>query len=255
MPAQGVEAALAAARPDLTSAGAPFVVSWTDEVQCGVPMVKGVVVASGDLDARDVAWLADADLLIAADGGAASLVALGHRPDVVVGDLDSVDGELVERLAAAGTRVERQPSDKDASDTELALQVLLDAGATSIVLLGATGGRRPDHALANVLLLSDPTLARATVRLVHGASVARVLRGRGELVLDAAPGDVVSLLPMGGDAGGVTTTGLRWALAGATLHAGRSRGLSNEVLAAPASVQVERGVLLVVETSKLGGDE
>ena len=68
--------------------------------------------------------------------------------------------------------------------------------------------------------------------------------------LGVAKGDTVSLLPMGGDALGVTTAGLRWQLADATLRAGRSRGLSNEIVEAPASVSIDRGALLVVETAR-----
>jgi len=209
--------------------------------------MKVVVVASGDLDPRDATWLDGADLVIAADGGGRSLDLLHRRPDLLVGDLDSADAALVDRLAAAGTRVERHPVDKDASDTELALEAALAAGATEIVLLGATGGDRLDHELANVLLLVDSALAGRDVRLVRGSASARVLRG-GELIeLAGGRGSGVSLLPIGGDATGVTTSGLRWALDDADLRMGRSRGLSNEVMAAPASVRLEHGTLLVFE--------
>ena len=214
--------------------------------------MKVVVVASGDLDPRDTMLLDRADLVIAADGGASSLDRLGRRPNLLVGDLDSTDAALVERLAAAGTRVERHPIDKDASDTELAFEVALAAGATEILLLGAVGGERLDHELANVLLLADPALTGHDVRLARGSISLRVLRGGEQLALAGDPGDLVTLLPIGGDVSGVTTHGLRWALEGASLRVGRSRGLSNEVVAAPASVQMEHGTLLVVEESQRG---
>src|SRR5688572_12733305 len=114
----------------------------------GGPM-KVVVVASGRLETIDVAHLDDADLVIAADGGAESLDAFRRRPDVLVGDMDSVGAALIERLEAAGTEVERHPADKERSDTELALETAVTRGATEIVLLGAIGGNRLDHELAN----------------------------------------------------------------------------------------------------------
>ena len=78
----------------------------------------------------------------------------------------------------------------------------------------------------------------------------RVLRGGGQQQLDGADGDLVTLLPLDGDAVGVRTVGLQYALDGETLHSGRTRGLSNEVEEAPASVSLERGSLLVIETRK-----
>ena len=214
--------------------------------------MKVVVVASGELVESDTAWLDDADLVIAADGGAGSLDRLGRVPDVLVGDLDSVDPKLVTRLAAAGTTVERHPIDKDASDTELAVEMALGAGAVAVVLLGAVGGERLDHELANLLLLADPALAGHDVRVVRGATQVRAVSRGERLVLEGSPGDLVTLLPVGGDATGVTTEGLRWPLDGATLALGRSRGLSNEVVDAQASVRVTHGTLLVIETALRG---
>ena len=214
--------------------------------------MKVVVVASGELEASDAAWLDDAELVIAADGGAGSLDRLGRAPDVLVGDLDSVDARLAERLVAAGTRIHRHSSDKEASDTELAVEEALDAGAAEVVMLGAIGGARLDHELANLLGLADPALAGRQVRAVRGDTQVRGLHAGDRLALSGSPGDLVTLLPVGGDAQGITTEGLRWQLDGATLRMGRSRGLSNEVVGSPASVRITGGTLFVVETASRG---
>jgi len=211
-----------------------------------------VVVAAGDLDPTDATVLDEADLVIAADGGATTLDRIGRRPHRLVGDLDSTDPRLVERLAAAGTHVERHPADKDASDSELAIASAWAAGADEVVLLGASGGGRLDHGIANLLLLADPGLAGCEVRIVHGPTTVRVVRGGERMNLVGGVGDRVSLLPIGGDADGIRTEGLRWPLGGETLPMGRSRGLSNEVVSTPASVTLERGTLLVVETAVRG---
>jgi thiamine pyrophosphokinase len=211
--------------------------------------MRAVIVASGDVAPDDARHLAAADLVIAADAGAGALERLGHRPDILVGDLDSAEPALVERLAEAEVQVERHPADKDASDTELALTSAIQAGADEIVVLGALGGNRLDHELANVMLLTDPRLGERAVRLVHGSTTVRLARGAAPLALEGGVGDLVSLLPIGADAAGVTTEGLRWELRDATLSLGPSRGLSNEVDRRPASVSVTDGVLLVVETA------
>jgi thiamine pyrophosphokinase len=195
--------------------------------------MRVVIVASGEPAAADAAWLDRADLVIAADGGAAWIDRVNRRPDLLVGDLDSADAALVDRLGRAGTAIERHPADKEASDTELALEAARTRGASEIVLLGALGGGRLDHELANLLLLADASLADPPVRIIRGGTTVRVLRGGDRLELEDGMGDTVSL-------------------AGATLRVGRSRGLSNEVVAAPASVSLEDGssALLVVHTTR-----
>jgi thiamine pyrophosphokinase len=208
--------------------------------------MRVTVVASGDLADGDERWL-DGATVIAADAGAVTLDRLNRMPDRLVGDLDSIPDVVFARLREAGVAIEGHPADKDASDTELALEAALEAGATEVVVLGATGGRRLDHELANVLLLADPALASRDVRIVHGPSTVRALRDGAGLTLEGSAGDLVTLLPVGGDATGVSIVGVRWPLAGATLRLGRSRGLSNEIVEPPASVSLERGTLLVVE--------
>ncbi len=212
--------------------------------------MKAIVVAGGHAVAEDAAQLVGADLVIAADSGAEWLAALGIRPDIVIGDMDSADPALLERLAAAGVTMERHPIDKDASDAELAVDRAVEAGATEVVLLGAMGGERSDHALANLLLLGDPGRRGEVLTIVNGGLRVRALHGGDSLALAGGVGDLVTLLSVDGDAFGVRTHGLRYPLDGETLPLGRSRGLSNVVLHPPASVSLERGTLLVLETRK-----
>jgi thiamine pyrophosphokinase len=209
------------------------------------------VVAAGELVEGDAETIAHASLVVAADGGAHALDGLGVAPQLLVGDLDSVDPELVDRLAATGTDVERHPVDKDCSDTELAVEAARAAGADEVVLVGAIGGARLDHALSNVLLAADPAYG-GTVSVARGRSRMHALHAGDTRTLAGQPGDLVSLLAVGGDATGVTTRGLRWPLSDATLAVGRSRGLSNEITARPATVAVAGGTLLVIETPRGG---
>jgi thiamine pyrophosphokinase len=205
-----------------------------------------LVVADGDIAPEDVELVRDADLLVAADGGANWLESLGLTPHLVVGDLDSLDEATVARLTLLGARVERHPPDKDASDTELAVEAAMRAGADRVVVLGAFGGSRLDHELANVLLLADPAMG-ADVRLQHGSTLVRAINGPASLTLEAEVGAVVTLLPIGPGAVGVTTRGLRYALEDEPLTVGRSRGLSNVVIDEPATVSLTSGTLLVIE--------
>jgi thiamine pyrophosphokinase len=220
--------------------------------------MRALIVADGDppdqaaLDAAWPGWNDGLALVVAADGGAAGAVAMGMRPDVVVGDADSIDPGLLASLRSEGVAVETSPVEKDESDTELALLAALRRGATEVVLVGALGGPRLDHALANVWLLAHPGLAGRRATILEPTTRVLVLRapaGDGGPVtarLDGPIGSPISLIPMA-DVAGVTTDGLRYPLDDEPLPAGPARGLSNERVATTASVSVRRGLLLVLE--------
>jgi thiamine pyrophosphokinase len=220
--------------------------------------VRALIIADGDvpgseaLDAAWPGWSDDLGLIVAADGGAASAERLGRRPDLVVGDGDSIDPAVLEGLRAAGCAVELAPADKDETDTELALLAALRRGATDLTIVGALGGRRVDHALGNVWLLAHPALAGRRASILEPSARLTVLRapaadgGPVRASLDGAIGAILSLIPMA-DVAGVTTEGLRFELHDEPLPAGPARGLSNERVAPAASVSVRRGLLLVVE--------
>ena len=223
--------------------------------------MRAIIVADGDrptrvaLDATWPGWDAGVGLVVAADGGAAAARALGLTVDVLVGDADSIAPAESERLAAAGVAVEAALVDKDETDTELALLAALRRGATEITVLGAFGGGRLDHALANIALLAHPSLAARSIELLDGRTRVRLLvapgpdGGAATLALDGRVGDLVSLLPVDGDVEGVTTSGLRYPLVDEPLPLGPARGVSNVRLAAAARVTLRRGRLLVVEST------
>jgi thiamine pyrophosphokinase len=185
---------------------------------------------------------------LAADGGARAALALGLRPELVIGDLDSIDGATLARLRELGTPIESYPTDKDATDSELALRRALDWGAREIIMAGGLGGDRLDHGLANVLLLTAPELAGRRVVLLDNRAEATLLRAGERYAWQGRAGELVTLLPIDGDAEGVTTHGLRWALAEARLARARTRGVSNETVSGRGWVCLERGCLLLVRT-------
>lgn len=218
-------------------------------------LADGAAPTRAGLDAAWPGWDGGVGIVIAADGGARHAPALGVRLDRWVGDGDSIAASELERLAASGVVLERAARDKDESDTELALIAAVRAGATAVSIVGALGGVRVDHALANIGLLRHPALEGRPAWLYDelatrlslvsapgpaGEPVVRELAGR--------PGDLVSLLPLGPVAEGVRTEGLRFPLAGEVLVGGRTRGLSNVRTAPVARITVESGSLLVIET-------
>jgi thiamine pyrophosphokinase len=209
--------------------------------------MRAVVVAHGDVLPSDRAVIDAADYLVAADGGALALERWKLLPHLVVGDMDSLGDAGIERMARKGIAVAKFPAAKDESDLELAVAQAIAAGAKEIVLLGALGGDRLDHETANLLLLADPGYDGVQIEARRGTLRIRAIRGPGSLSVGPLEA-IVTLIPVNGDAGGVTTEGLRFALHDETLRFGRARGLSNEVDSQPATVTVRRGSLLVFET-------
>jgi thiamine pyrophosphokinase len=214
---------------------------------------RALVLADGDAPSRaalDLAWPgwdSAIDFVVAADGGARLGDALGLGLDRWVGDGDSLGVDGVEELRRRGIEVNLEPADKDATDAELALLAAIEAGAESITILGALGGPRPDHALANVALLGHPAAAGLEVMLLDPSARIRLLLGpEARIALPGRIGDLVSLIPLE-TTSGVTTAGLQYPLADEMLPFGPARGISNVRMAATAEVTIERGRLLVVE--------
>ncbi len=188
--------------------------------------------------------LAQATVLIAADGGTYHLLKLGLRPHLIIGDLDSLDPAVQAELEQAGVEIRRHPRDKDETDLELAL---LHAAAAypeqPVLIVGGFGGRL-DQALANILLLAHPGLRGRDIQLIDAKQRAWLVYD--QTTITGEPGDTVSFIPLAGDVHIRQTTGLKWQLHDEWLHFGPARGVSNVLLGTTAQVQVAEGVLLCV---------
>jgi len=207
-------------------------------------MRTAVVVAGGDPPPRDVLDdLPDEVWVVGADSGADRALELGLSLDLIVGDMDSISSGTV--AASPNAQVMAFPADKDATDLELALDTVADRDDIDrVIVLGGTGGRL-DHFLATTLILAAPRFADLAVEWLAHPGRVTVIHGHARL-----HGTVrahISLLPVGGDVTGVTTTNLRWPLTGERLPFGSSRGVSNEFTAAVATVSIESGVLIAVQ--------
>ncbi len=190
--------------------------------------------------------IAQADQIIAADSGAATALYCGCIPSIIVGDLDSLDASLQQQLKQQGSQFIQAAVEKDETDIELAIQVAIQQGATAITLLGALGGARFEHTIANILLLA--AVETVPIRIVDGPSTCWLLRGPEHSAIHGRPGDFLSLLPLTGEAAGIHTTGLYYPLLGESLRFGKPRGVSNVLTQKNAEVALEAGMLLVIHT-------
>ena len=206
-----------------------------------------LIFANGVLD--EVAWLrpylAQATAVWAADGGSRHLFRLNHLPDKVIGDMDSLETAVRDWVLAANIPFIQHPAEKDETDLELALLLAAEQDAAEIWLFGLLGGRL-DQMMANILLLSHPALRDKRVKLITPNEHAWLVRSHSEIV--GQVGDLVSLIPLAGDAQIGSTSGLAWPLQDETLAFGLARGVSNRLTATKATISVNSGLLLCIHT-------
>lgn len=214
-------------------------------------MLRIVIFANGILPNYDLAQslLKKEDYIIAADGGANHLSHMNILPNIVIGDLDSIDQESINKVKAGEIPVKRFPADKDETDLELALGHAIDMEPTSILIVGGLGGRL-DQTLANLSILNHPNLSEIDIRLDDGLEQAFFcgpsVEGAKQAEIHGKRGDTVSLIPWGGTVEGINTKGLQWPLESETLYPEKSRGISNIMLDELATVSIDSGLLLIV---------
>ena len=183
------------------------------------------------------------DYIICADGGTRHALALGLKPHLVIGDMDSIDKEQWQKLKNGGVSIELFPSDKNETDLELALDRAIELEPKMLLIIGALGGRL-DQTFGNTALLSDPRLAAINIRLDDG--VEEIFFCRDQEEVRGRSGDLVSLIPWGNLVQGVQTQGLKWPLQRETLFPEKTRGISNEMTGETASITISSGLLLVI---------
>jgi len=208
-----------------------------------------LIFANGDLPdiekARTI--LQDDDYIICADGGTRHASSLDLKPDLVIGDMDSTESGYLQKLQSDDIPVELFPQNKNETDLELAIQHATKLTPKEIIIVAGLGGRL-DHTLGNIALLSSPQLSTISIKLDDG--VEEVFFCRNQVEVHGRSGDTVSLVPWQGVASGIQTENLRWTLDNESLHPEKTRGISNELTAEVAKINISTGLLLIVHTRK-----
>lgn len=183
------------------------------------------------------------DFILCADGGTRHALALGLTPNLIIGDMDSIEVAEWKKLEEKNIPVELFPRDKNETDLELAINKAIEMKPTEIVIVAALGGRM-DHTLANIALLANTQYATRSICLDDGVEQLQFCRAQAEV--RGRSGDIVSLIPWGDPVHGVQTENLKWKLDNETLYPERSRGISNEMTADVANIKIESGLLLII---------
>lgn len=208
-------------------------------------MKRCVIVAAGEIRdyARAGAFLREGDFFVFCDGGLAHADGLGVKPDVVVGDFDSCDADVLAKWQDK-CEIIRLPREKDDTDTLFAVKLALERGCSDFLLLGTMGGRF-DHALGNISILLYLDGLGKTAVLVDDFSTMHIAGAKPFYINDDC--SYFSVLTVAGDVSGVNIRNAKYPLENASLSSDFQLGISNEVLPGKvAEVSVKHGRVLVV---------
>ncbi len=182
-------------------------------------------------------------LIIVCDGGVRHLQKIGIKPDVIIGDMDSIEPAQLKSYSAQDVQIIKYSANKDFTDTELALDYALNLKPTAIYIWGALGGRL-DHTLANVFLLRKGQKAGIKTYLIDEYCEAFIVNREAAFV--DAKGITVSLFAFSPQVEGLSLSGFVYPLKDAILTMGESPGISNIINKAHAKISVRAGNLLVI---------
>ncbi len=181
--------------------------------------------------------------IICCDGAARHLAKTKIKPDIVLGDMDSLEPFFLESFKKKGIKTIEYPVQKNFTDTELALDYALKLNPKKIYIWGALGGRI-DHILGNVFLLVKGKKANTETHLID--EYAQTFLSQEEVIFNDAVGCTVSLLALTPKVDGITLSGFAYPLNNETLLMGETRGLSNYIKESTAKVRFTSGELLVI---------
>lgn len=214
-------------------------------------MKRCVIITGGTLDldfAGNFLKNHSFEKVIAVDAGLKQAEALGVTPDLIVGDFDTVDPEVLARFRAMEHMMwdVHQP-EKDETDTELAVTTAVRAGCRELVILGALGGRF-DHALGNVHLLYYGAKLGAEASILDSRNRITVLTEGRTFRREELWGKYVSFLPLTMEVKGITLRGFKYPLTKKDISIGPCLCISNELAEEEASITFDQGVLICVES-------
>ncbi|OFV70705.1 MULTISPECIES: thiamine diphosphokinase [Acetobacterium] len=182
-----------------------------------------------------------ADYLICADGGANFARELKLKPNIIIGDMDSITAETSEYYKAV--QLEMYPQKKDETDTELAIMHAIKRGADKVIVLGGLGSRM-DHSIANIYLLKRFTDVNIEAEIVNENNQIRLLGKTTELSFPI--GTIVSILPIGENVTGLTITGFEYPISAGEMSVDKPYGISNVVNKKTQRISFEKGLLMVI---------
>lgn len=207
--------------------------------------MKALIISGGKPPSKELIYeeLKSSSLLLAVDSGANALYNLGIAPDLILGDFDSINKEVLEYYKAKDADIVKYPPEKDLTDSEIAINVLIERNYHEIVLLGCTGSRM-DHFLGNLGLLKKCLLCnvKATIKDDNNS----IFITDRPLTLQGKPKQIISFQAFGDEVSNFTIKNAKYPLNNYSLKIGDPLTVSNEFIEGPMTIEFEKGYVLVI---------
>lgn len=209
--------------------------------------MKVIIVGSGKIRNTEklVSVCSDSDYIICADGGAVAVSEVNLVPDIIIGDLDSIEKDVLNKYKKLNIKFNKYPSKKDFTDMELCIDHALGIGAKDITIMGGTGSRL-DHSLANIFLLYRFLKNNISGKIIDDNNEIFMINKNVEILKDDK--DYVSIIPLSNIVYGITTDGFEYETNSINLNFGSAKGISNKLNKERGKIQIQDGLCLVIKS-------
>lgn len=213
--------------------------------------MEALIIAGGEINIESLEkyWKENKEKnIIAVDKGLEALYQLSIVPNHVVGDFDSVSTEILEYYKKNPQIVfHNYNSEKDNTDTDIALELAISLRSSAITIVGALG-KRMDHALANIHILKEALEEGIPCEILDEHNRIYLIKNKIKMKKSQTYGKYISLIPLTSTVEGITLTGFKYPLVDDSLAIGKSLGISNEIIEEEATIEIKKGILIIIES-------
>ncbi|MDY0234427.1 MAG: thiamine diphosphokinase [Gudongella sp.] len=209
--------------------------------------MNGLIVAGGSaLNSKELKKQCNySDIVVAADRGIESLLKADCRVDYLIGDFDSIKQEVLLEVEKTKIEIIKHPIAKDKTDTELAVDLLLDLGCKSIILVGVTGTRL-DHTMANISILRNLYFKGIISKIIDDNNIIEYLGKKVNIY--KAKSRYISILPISLEGVVVSLEGFFFPITKKNISYGSSLGVSNYLVKDKGEIVKHSGEALVFQS-------
>lgn len=207
--------------------------------------MTALIIANGDDVNKNTIENINFEYVICADGGLEKAESLGIVPNVILGDFDSVDSDILKKYQSMNIETKKFPAEKDFTDMELSIEFAVGKGYKNLILIGATGGPRLDHAIANIMLIEKYFKLGVTIEIIDNNNKIKIISDDTDLSIEHMKHYFVSIVPITESISGLTLEGFKYPLDKVVVRRGSTLCVSNEIVLNSGRVILEKGTALL----------